>query len=517
MNGIMLVLLKATLVLALAGLATALLQKASASVRHLVWLAALSVVLLLPAAVWLAPQWTPVKQVTLVAAGTPRIVVDVVAGAASPLPSLGAFLSGLWLAGAGFVAIRLLSSYRSALALAARSEAFLQDGRVRLSAEIAIPFVCGLFRPVIVLPEAAREWPAARLRVVLAHESMHLDRRDLFWQALAQCACVLYWFHPLVWWAASRLRLECEQACDDGVLAQGEKASIYAGHLVEVVRGISAEPRMAEGVIAMARFSELEQRLRALFHPDRGRGAASNRMVITAVLAAVAVLIPLASLRAPAQTGAAALAGVVRDASGAAVPKAEITIYLSGSERIEVTKSNEVGEFSLSPIPEGKYKVTIAKPGFALATLEGVDVTLAQPQRLNITLAMGQIRETVTVKGEGPSGGISGGVPGGIAGGPPQRIRVGGNAQAAKMVAKVNPSYPPECRAEGVEGSVLLRAVISKTGEPLELQPLNELVDKRLVDAAVTAVRQWRWQPTLLNGNPVEIITQITINFTLAK
>jgi len=77
--------------------------------------------------------------------------------------------------------------------------------------------------------------------------------------------------------------------------------------------------------------------------------------------------------------------------------------------------------------------------------------------------------------------------------------------------------YPPGCKAEGVEGSVLLRTVISRTGEPLELKPLNELVDKRLVDASIEAVKQWRWQPTLLNGNPVEVITEVQVNFTLAK
>ncbi|NWF85122.1 MAG: TonB family protein [Bryobacteraceae bacterium] len=517
MNAVIPILLKVTLVLAIAGLAAALLTRTAAAVRHLIWLAAIVAVLLLPAAAWLAPDWTPVREVALTASSTPRIVVDVVAGAAFPLPGLGSFLIGIWLAGAGFVSLRFVSSHRKAAALAAQSSAFLEDGSVRISGEIAIPLVCGILRPVIVLPETARAWPGERLRVVLVHEAMHVQRRDLLWQALAQCACVLYWFHPLVWWAASRLRLECEQACDDGVLAQGERASDYAGHLVEVVRGITAEPRMTEGAIAMARFSELEQRLSALFHPNRGRGAASGRIMTITAAAAVAVLIPLAALRAPAQYGAAAIAGVVRDASGAAVPKADVTVYLHGSDRREFTKTNEVGEFSLSPVPEGRYKVTVAKPGFALVTLEGIEVSMAQPQRLSISLAMGQIRETLTVAAEAPKGGIAGGAAAGVPGGAPQRIKVGGNAQAPKMIARVNPVYPPACKAEGVEGSVLLRTVISKTGEPLELKALNELVDKRLVDAAVEAVRQWRWQPTLLNGNPVEIITEVMINFTLAK
>ncbi len=191
MNEALAVVLKATLVLAVAGLSVTLLARAAASIRHLVWMSAIAIVLLLPAAVLLSPDWTPVKKVVTVQATTPRIVVDVVAGVKGSAPSLSSFLLGLWLAGAGFVAARLWASYRGAARLAARADGFLDDGRVRISGEIAIPVVCGLRRPVIVLPEAARQWPAERLRVVLAHESMHVRRKDLLWQAVAQCACVL--------------------------------------------------------------------------------------------------------------------------------------------------------------------------------------------------------------------------------------------------------------------------------------------------------------------------------------
>jgi beta-lactamase regulating signal transducer with metallopeptidase domain len=171
MNAVIPILLKVTLVLAIAGLAAALLTRAAASVRHLIWLAAIVAVLLLPAAAWLAPDWTPVREVALTASSTPRIVVDVVAGAAFPLPGLGSFLIGIWLAGAGFVSLRFVSSHRKAAALAAQSSAFLEDGSVRISGEIAIPLVCGILRPVIVLPETARAWPGERLRVVLAPAS----------------------------------------------------------------------------------------------------------------------------------------------------------------------------------------------------------------------------------------------------------------------------------------------------------------------------------------------------------
>jgi protein TonB len=80
----------------------------------------------------------------------------------------------------------------------------------------------------------------------------------------------------------------------------------------------------------------------------------------------------------------------------------------------------------------------------------------------------------------------------------------------------VNPLYPPGCRNEGVQGIVLLRVTISKEGVPVEVEPVNTMVDSRLVEAAKTAVWQWRYMPTLLNGNPVPVITQVDVNFTLA-
>jgi protein TonB len=97
----------------------------------------------------------------------------------------------------------------------------------------------------------------------------------------------------------------------------------------------------------------------------------------------------------------------------------------------------------------------------------------------------------------------------------PTRIRVGGNVQQTKLESQIRPTYPPACKAEGVEGTVMLRAVISKEGTPLNLEPVNRLIDQRLVDASVEAVRQWRYKPTLLNGQPVEVVTEIQVNFVL--
>jgi protein TonB len=122
-------------------------------------------------------------------------------------------------------------------------------------------------------------------------------------------------------------------------------------------------------------------------------------------------------------------------------------------------------------------------------------------------------------------GGVVGGVPGGApppppppekkAPPPPQRIRVGGNVQQAKLVRQPRPIYPPLAKQARISGVVRLSAVISKNGTIQELQVISG--HPLLVPAALEAVKQWVYQPTLLNGEPVEVVTQIDVNFTLSQ
>jgi periplasmic protein TonB len=134
--------------------------------------------------------------------------------------------------------------------------------------------------------------------------------------------------------------------------------------------------------------------------------------------------------------------------------------------------------------------------------------------------------------------GIAGGVPGGVAGGsmggviggviggagtaappPPKptvsRVRVGGAVQAAKLVNRVQPMYPPLARQTRISGTVRLHAIIGKDGTVQQLTV--ESGHPLLVQSALDAVRQWRYQPTLLNGEPVDVDTEIDVIFSLAQ
>jgi TonB family protein len=97
----------------------------------------------------------------------------------------------------------------------------------------------------------------------------------------------------------------------------------------------------------------------------------------------------------------------------------------------------------------------------------------------------------------------------------PQRVRISRGVAQALLVKKVNPEYPQEAKDEQIQGVVLLQAIIDKEGNVANLVVISG--DPALAPAAIEAVRQWRYRPYLLNGTPVEVETQVQVNFTLAQ
>jgi protein TonB len=132
----------------------------------------------------------------------------------------------------------------------------------------------------------------------------------------------------------------------------------------------------------------------------------------------------------------------------------------------------------------------------------------------------------------GVVGGVPGGVPGGSMGGvigsvlsstpvavpkiaTPQRVRVSSGVSSGLLIRKVSPTYPPLARQARIQGTVVLQAQISKDGSIQNLQLISG--HPMLAPAAIEAVKQWKYKPYLLNGEPVEIQTQVTIKFKLPR
>jgi beta-lactamase regulating signal transducer with metallopeptidase domain len=161
-----------------------------------------------------------------------------------------------------------------------------------------IPVVWGILRCRLLLPAAARHWSGEQLRSVLLHELAHIKRRDTMAQLLTQIACALHWFNPLVWFAAWRLGVERERACDDLVLASGVRPSAYAGHLLDVVTGLSPARWTQSCGLAMARKSSLNGRLVAVLSQKLNRRGVTTALAAAAMLLGVGIAVPLAMLHA---------------------------------------------------------------------------------------------------------------------------------------------------------------------------------------------------------------------------
>ncbi len=252
-----------------------------------------------------------------------------------------------------------------------------------------------------------------------------------------------------------------------------------------------------------------------MLNPTLNRGGLSRGTGLLTRIAALCLLLPLAALRLPAQNVSGKFTGTIFDPSDGAVPNATIIMTNHKENAVDMTTSTAEGNFAFKVLPAGEYEMKVLKPGFAVYRAPQVVLEPGRDLALTVKLDIGSIKETVDVQAEGSTKASPAME---TATGPkPVRVRIGGNVEAAKLLTKVQPVYPASARAAGVQGSVLLHAVVSKDGKPLSLQVLNSQIDPDLARAAVEAVSQWRYQPTLLNGEPVEIVTVVTVNFTLLR
>ena len=335
---------KSVAVLAAAWMAAFMLRKHSAATRHLVWTAAFAAVLVLPFLSAALPALrVPLAGTALSATGADfQITADAtaIAGAtradapnamAERRPAAGwrpdfvSWLLLLWAAGATAAGTRTLAAYAVA-GRARRSARPFPDGGlatmlartlgIRRRVDVleikpgCMPMAFGVLRPAILMPADACAWSEEKRRMVLLHELAHVRRGDAATHLLARAAMALYWWNPLAWTAWREFLKEGERAADDLVLNTGARASEYAGNLLEIARTMQGSRVMAWAAPAMARRSQLEGRLLAILDSGVNRAAPSRASVLAAATLAVAMVAPLAALRAQAPSREATPAGV---------------------------------------------------------------------------------------------------------------------------------------------------------------------------------------------------------------
>lgn len=229
--------------------------------------------------------------------------------------------------------------------------------------------------------------------------------------------------------------------------------------------------------------------------------------LITA-LTALAVLIPLVALRAPAQIQAGTLSGMIYDPVGARIPNATVMVVNEQTNVRETAQTGSDGSYLFTGLPSGSYELRASVLGFAPYFHPQIVLQDQQGTARDVHMSLGLVSETIHVTGSGVSNSSA------TRASQPHRIRVGGNVQAANLLRQVKPPYPPQALAAGIEGSVVLSAVIGTDGSLSSIRVLKSM-GQEMDEAAISAVRQWVYKPTLLNGEPAEVSTDITVSFNL--
>jgi TonB family protein len=447
---------------------------------------------------------------------TPPAIADVSWSiVAFGLWAVGALVSLGWLLAAAVRLRRLIANaavvedvrWRGTLDGLCRDAALRRSVRLLVSSGAPLLATWGWRRPLIVIPACGLGWSGERVRTVLAHEVAHVSRHDWLLQSIAETLRALLWWNPLAWLACRALRGDSELACDDAVLQAGVGATVYADHLLQIARLVAPRAAPAAVVMRMARTSTLERRIVAMLNPTLDRRVPTRQALLGAAVALVVLLLPVALLRA-AQSARQPLDGVVYDTTGAVLPGVAVTLD-AGPSKLD-TLTDSAGRFRFDGVEPGSHVIKVELPGFG---------ALRQPLELRhdgdwtraVTLQVGDVRESISVRERRPAS-IT---PIGDSGANPAPVRVGGNIRAPLKTLDKTPVYPPRMVEAGLEGKVSVEAVIGTDGRVVRARAATGQVHPDFAQAAVDAVRQWRFQPTLLNGAPIEVVMMVTVDFSL--
>lgn len=524
--------IRSSAILLLGVLGCIMLRQQSAAVRHCVLATSLFAAAVVAPLSPLLPSWTIAVPPPIVqhVASAPRATVStdlaVTVEGAAPTPHQPAHLSVvalLWAAGAAIGLGLLLASLVRLAWISRRARPVLDaewiDAVHELRASYAIRrrvillqsdapdllATFGAFRPRVILPAHAGDWSDDRLRAVLSHELAHVRRHDWAIQIGAELLRAIYWFNPLIWIACARLRRESEHACDDAVLARGMPARAYAGHLLDLARLCRRPSAAWVSVTPMARASTLERRITVMLNPDVNRAALSRRAFALTAAALACLAIPIAALRA-AQTNPALLAGSVYDPTGAVLPEVRLSLEDAQQVNREATTDRN-GRFEFPAVAPGKYVLKASLPGFR-ALQQEIELQTARDWDRAITLQVGDLRETIIVQSTRTSPSQPKAV---------EPVRIGGNIRPPRKLQDVRPVYPVSMREAGREAVVPMEATIGIDGTVSSVRVLTAQVHPDFAIAAIDAVRQWLFDPTMLNGKPVEVRMNVSVEFTLAQ
>ena len=481
---------RGAVLLAAAGAAAFVCSRQSAGLRHLLWTLGLAGLAGLTAFGWAFPSWhvgeLPGQELwalsiggegslaggaaVAVSAGD-ALAADGAAGSAGQallaapavLPSrLPAVILAVWAAGAllllarhlrsllaahGLVAGALVARDPSLLALTAEVAARLglaDPVAVRLSPAVTSPFSVGVFRPVILLPSRAVDWPTELQRSVLAHELAHVKRGDCGLQVFIELVRAIHWMNPLVWLAAWRVSVERELACDDQVLAEGTRPSAYADHLLSVSRTVvPADRLLGAGGACMVGTSRLASRLLRLLDGRCSHAVLARRTALLTGVGFLLLALPVGCLSADPPAARSGVRLVYTTAPAAAGESAALIKRRLDQLGVESPRVQRRGARIEVELPLATEQQVVA-----------VKHTLGRSGELRFVVVKRNgefLDRLVRALGEHPRAGAAGiraevELVQSRTGGPAERSLVveGSREELARMLADLSPELPPE-------------------------------------------------------------------------
>ena len=555
MNLLLDVILKPSMVLLLALVAMPLLRGRSAALRHAILAAALLCAAIVPLVGAVAPEWhLPGLRILTEAPAPPTassaVITETVtvSGAPDPVPSTasrdrrsiargrglprgGSLLVWAWILGSIPGLALLIAGVRRLVRLAATSRRIEHGAWARSAAAIGREYgfrndvtlleapgsnmlvTWGFFRPKVLLPTAAHDWPADRVSIVLAHELAHIQRGDWAVLLVTEALRAVYWFNPLFWLACATLRRESEHAADDLVLDTGITGTSYASDLVALARTLRVHGRTWLPAPSIARPSTLERRVRAMLNPQLNRRPVSRawQFVLMALLCAIALPIAAASQAASAPSG------MVVDPMDR--PLADAVVRLSAianNEQAYETRTDANGAFKFNAVTPGDYMLSIRYPGFS-SSRQRVQLRAGE-FTFTLKAQVGTLQETISVRA-GATGSTatsrseqSAPVPEA----PSCSATGAGELTPPMKIRDVRPRYKQAWVDAGIEGTILMQARIGRDGYVRSVNALSP-TNPELEDEAVAAVSQWRFSPTYLNCSPIEVEMYVTVSFKLER
>jgi TonB family protein len=508
-------------------------------------------------------------------------------------------------------------------------------GRLGVKAELRAgspsPVAFGFLRPAVLLPEGLLASGGDALRAVLAHELVHLRRRDWLFVLAEELLLAALWFHPLAWLLVREIRLTREEVVDEQAAQAITGTAGYLDALLAVAR-LRFQPAQGPGA-EFLRERQIARRIATLIRQENPMSRPIQNLLTAACVGALACAAWWAASLSPLQAAPQVVlprisqsknVAVSQGAEGLILPRmqsgrslysmgalingveGEVTLELTLDDAGNVLDARavsgplELRQEAVRWALDWRYDTSVQKARTVIATvkfqlperasqltlpllslpmaLEQTDLpvsslvlrsvqtadldppnpalqaklesyigrNLAEPDVaeaihsdvVSATEAGESYKATqvyVAPQAEGAvllvrrpapieravtentpkAGRFYPELDGARPPSPPKRIRVGGAVQTSRIVRQVQPSYPALARQARIQGTVKLNVLLTNEGAVQTVEVLSG--HPLLIPAAIDAVKQWRYRPTLLNGNPVEVETEVDVNFSLSE